>query len=116
MKKIEDYLHLYIGQEVKVPGGIVGLTHGLISRFDFKHYGMKLLLRPLSSITKDEVKESTIKNYSTTYTRTEDIITIDIKSLSPNQFRYLLNKGLDLFGLIESGIAIDKTKVKPINN
>jgi len=32
--------------------------------------------------------------------------------LSPNQFMYLLARGYDLFGLIESGLAIDKTTLK----
>jgi hypothetical protein len=33
-----------------------------------------------------------------------------INELSPEQFAYLLSIGIDLFGLIEAGLAIDKTK------
>jgi len=34
-----------------------------------------------------------------------------IKNPSANQFVYLLSKHFDLFGLIESGEAVDKTKL-----
>lgn len=35
--------------------------------------------------------------------------TLSYSSLNPYQFQYLLSKSFDLFGLIESGQAIDKT-------
>lgn len=36
--------------------------------------------------------------------------TISSESLNPEQFQYILSKGFDLFGLIEAGLAINKTK------
>lgn len=35
---------------------------------------------------------------------------IKFNELSADQFRYMLSKGFDLFGLIDAGLAIDKTK------
>lgn len=36
----------------------------------------------------------------------------DIKTLYPEQTKFLLSKGFDLFNLIEENLAIDKTKLK----
>ena len=35
---------------------------------------------------------------------------LNIESYLVSQFQYLLSKGFDLFGLIEAGLAIDRTK------
>lgn len=57
-KKIEDYLHLYIGVKLE-RGGIV--THKLLAAADeaaFDAYlDFKPILRPLSSMTEEEMKE-----------------------------------------------------------
>ena len=35
---------------------------------------------------------------------------IDYDRISPDSVHYLLKQGFDLFGLIEAGMAVDKTK------
>lgn len=42
---------------------------------------------------------------------TKGHVTLSLSSFSPKNFQYLLSKGFDLFGLIESGQAIDKNKM-----
>jgi hypothetical protein len=91
----------------------------------------RLMLRPLSDITEEEAVEVTkpivvygdIKNYRTYRNPFMRIIVswgeshiekyspTDEKCFIPEQFHYLLSKHFDLFGLIESGLAIDKTTV-----
>lgn len=72
---------------------------------------IKLLLRPLSSMTEEEAEEiwymAEPKHVLTT-TRTGNI-TVQV-ALSSERTRWLLSKGFDLFGLIESGDAINSNK------
>lgn len=71
------------------------------------HYGngnFKLILRPLSDMTDEEYWEA-------------DKLQMPIKEFgeyqfSAEQYRYLLSKHFDLFGLIEAGLAIDATTLK----
>lgn len=85
--------------------------------------GVKLILRPLSSMTEDEAWElaEIYTGEKITYVRigSGQIIfnylegtevqenCFDILSVSPNSFLYLLSKSFDLFGLIESGLAVE---------
>lgn len=163
-KELKDYLHFYIGQIVSADGnefelrgveysgagalacnGLVidGISQGWwIENCDFK-----ICLRPVSSITKDELKEVVFLFFGK---HNEDIIsqtigevkmkpkepqdrikygtsipyslfkkdgshyataTFATNSLNPQQFQYLISKGFDLFELIDTGLAIDKTKI-----
>ncbi len=122
IKKIEDYLPYYIGQEVKGNEGTMTYTLSSVNvkwvgcMFQDKyghvmwlHDGWKLVLRPLSDMTKEERE---------IFGWQEDWIFED-KS-DPNQplkttflvweFIDLLKMGFDLFGLIPTGLAVDKTK------
>lgn len=122
-KDIKDYLHLYLGCECMTEDG----RRGRFSGFDVveKNYSIvmitvrfsddpldhdwtvlndneecdriKLILRPLSDMTEDE--------------KTEEY-KIGLDPGIEEQFRWLLSKGFDLFGLIEAGLAIDKTTLK----
>ena len=128
-KKIEDYLPYYIGQEVchpsdKAPFKLVGITEHGMPRITGDFSGgthnvsqtgtvyisdIKLRLRPLSDMTREERE---------IFGWQEDWIFED-KS-DPNQpmkttflvweFIDLLKMGFDLFGLIEANLAVDKTK------
>ena len=119
-KDIKDYLHLYLGCEVLTndhelgrnkkqrgrTGTFVGFAdyHRMDCRLNFRAgpegrcniYLLKPILRPLSDMTLEERKESY---------RLKDDLGIGTVEL----FRWLLSKGFDLFGLIEAGLAIDKT-------
>jgi len=39
--------------------------------------------------------------------------TFHINQSDPDQFKFLLSKGFDLFGLIDAGLAINKAELKP---
>jgi hypothetical protein len=119
MKKIEDYLHLYIGQKCLVDG-----THGRlnsVSSIDgtaivtfgingpeqdntFFIDDVQLILRPLADMKEEEFKELL---WNPAY-----IHSARIESYTPKEFLYLLKQGLDLFELIPNNLAIDKTKMK----
>lgn len=90
---------------------------------NFDVYDVTLLLRPLSSMTEEEkeqlakVVEPKARKWNVSIHHT-GAITIEtwanhhsiMDNYSPNTFTHLLSKGFDLFGLIESGDAIDSTK------
>ena len=77
-------------------------------------YGMKELeksnwrlgLRPLSDMTDEEKVEMK----SLMGRQTDSVHPVYILVHSPYSFQYLLKQGFDLFGLIEAGLAVDKTK------
>lgn len=104
-KKIEDYLHLYIGVKLE-RGGIV--THKLLAAADeaaFDAYlDFKPILRPLASMTEAETKE-----YKDLFLEHPDCY---------EKTRWLLSKGFDLFNLIPEGLALDSTPqpITPVNN
>jgi hypothetical protein len=117
-KKIEDYLYLYYKSEISCEG-----TGGykLIS-FDDKeaevfheHYGfegyelseIKLVLRPLSDMTLEESKEYNDK-MSWCIEQNDESLARE----SAEETRYLLSRSFDLFELIKSGLAIDKTLIR----
>ena len=126
-KKLEDYLHFYLGCKVKhaaftkplklksvgVNGGTIsGLDFGEI-HFDLRAKNIKPLLRPLSSMTEEEMKECGNMIYD--YSNDPDLNIWEWRDfeigLAPEQYHWLLSKGFDLFGLIEAGLAIDSSKV-----
>lgn len=126
MIKIEDYLHLYIGCEVLCPennekytltgvdGNTVYLMHTEGGAETIMEY-IKLLLRPLSDMTEDEMEYMGITLKQGTmniqYMRYSNKFGDYEYTPSAEAFRWMLSKGFDLFGLIESGLAIEKTKV-----
>lgn len=155
-KKINDYLHLYLGCEVMweneegTAGGTEILDGHLIeSAKRISGTIHKPLLRPLSSMTEEEAIEcAKILNNRpphygineadvTRYQKSIDVVFTDnldtvinianngdalvfrnemngkrsIEARPANQgkyFHYILSKHFDLFGLIESGLAINK--------
>lgn len=120
-KKIKDYLHLYIGCEVQVTpfhdikyiGKLIG-TDGycqlsvVINGDHFsteRHISIcKLLLRPLSDMTEEEKEwqQNQSKKSSGFFPSYTEIAELT---------KYLLSREFDLFHLIESGLALDKTKL-----
>ena len=94
---------------------------------DPKYYSFKMFLRPLSDMTEEEMKEIVLINYNMRNTlQTANLIgykiqfigsgfksegEIDLLNCNAETFKYLLSKSFDLFNLIESGLAIDKTKL-----
>lgn len=113
-KKIRDYAHLYIGCQcrwiLRSPGGL-GLQK--INYFTLpdaswllNREGFKLLLRPLFDITAVEQNEWWAIDLPK-----DDTIFLYESQRNALRTQYLLSKGFDLFGLIEAGLALDKTKL-----
>lgn len=97
--------------------------------FNVNAEDVKPILRPLSDMQLDEMKQffsltglpndckPTRADYSDFVFQLEYVSCGAIQSthsylyhLSPKQFFWLLSKHFDLFGLIEAGLALDKTK------
>jgi hypothetical protein len=134
--KLQDYLHLYIGCEgiaetiakFKTRLVISNHTNDMRDGVDLEdaiQYNFKPILRPLSDMTEEEFRE--IFNPI----QPKDVADEDFKDAMQNLIengidafdfdgmsaqtvfeltRKLLSKHFDLFGLIEAGLAIDKTK------
>lgn len=131
-RKIEDYLHLYLGCKVewgfenrKKIGTLIGKTipfgwqifdsiNPIVPYHNVKPELIKLILRPLSHMTEEEeIEVSNITNlHMVTYLKQAWVnktpFKIDLHEM-PSLFVYLCRQGFDLFGLIESGLAINKT-------
>lgn len=110
--EFKDVAHLY--KDIKIMSGEFYLTvqwvlrFGVVADYDIdgqrKTFGfedIKPILRPLSDITDEEVSHWT------------DLYEPGVHSMKKHAIRtlYLLNQHFDLFDLIESGQAIDKTKL-----
>lgn len=140
-KEIKDYLHLYLGCECRIgdspdPHHVLMVNETGLSICTginvkgipiwYKTAHAKLVLRPLSDMTDEEWKAIMLEfsidivDAYNSYIRYGDKpkhILILENRLTTNTLKFndgmiLLRKYFDLFGLIESGIAIDKTTIK----
>lgn len=117
-KDIKDYLHLYLGCELSINGNIyrlrsVDLTKKWIAFNADGYYGnpiktnlgtnVKPILRKLSSMTEEERNE-----LRSLQPAGEDMFWLKNLGMPAH---FLLSRGFDLFGLIEEGLAIEKTTV-----
>lgn len=117
MKKIEDYLHLYLGCDIFVPrqnqdlkDDIMRLTAAKMCGYDLSN--VKPILRPLADMTEEEgaLMDDMAKRQRDNYIEIQNCKFFDgIRTESAEAFAFLLSKHFDLFGLIEAGLAIDKT-------
>jgi hypothetical protein len=129
MIKFKDVAHLYLGIEVmfdnkkwtinKIGAGLFRLIRRdeqNIGRWVECYYDdAKPLLRPLSDLKEEDTKEfDKDRKHDKLWFAWHDAILFceGFSKFTPEQFTFLLKKGFDLFGLIESGEAIDKTKHK----
>lgn len=108
-REIRDYLHLYLGQDCRcystwdTDGWKETVTPDLlieVSDEDSRIGGLRLILRPLSDMTEEEDQIEFPKHNRGEF--------IDMHWY-PEGYVWLLSKGFDLFGLIEEGLAVDKT-------
>lgn len=119
MREIKEVLHLYTGCQMSTPYGECKFLYYkfgcdelrynpvIVDRgdmqFAFKLDEVKPILRKLSDSTEEEKKEF------------NELAIRGLKTFDSNQFVaydanttvYLLSRGFDLFGLIDSGQAID---------
>lgn len=140
IKDIKDYLHYYLGCEVECPHGkgmlisVSNYDHITVTGDGDKYYKpkeVKPILRPLSDMTEEEGREYAqhygIKgHHPVTITEENGYVKVSIgykdhmaslfplspHGQKPESLHYLLSKHFDLFGLIESNLAIDKSKLK----
>lgn len=146
-KKIEDYLHLYLGCEVEYQDRVGRIYSYYHPAGEFKtdrvwvcsleEVGnpemscsapaneVKPILRLISDMTNEEFREWQGNFLITTYDaicsplpfkdRPKHVIVLENRlatnTLSFIEGVFLLSKGFDLFGLIEAGLAIEKTKI-----
>lgn len=134
-KKIQDYLHLYLGCECRMTKSSYHAVHELhlsvktsfTLTAKLLHYFIapttmaviKPLLRPLSDMTEEELQECG----NLVYDFSDDQSGLDLNNhrwedfylTTSEQFHWLLSRHFDLFGLIESGLAIDKTTTSKPN-
>ena len=121
-KKISDYLHLYLGCEcfnhlrlLGVEGNAAYVSHPATGRMVKDINYLKPILRPLSDMTEEEKNIIGFNAYGILKSRKGDLIVPPTENgfvWAATQTLYLISQGFDLFGLIESGLAIDKTKIK----
>lgn len=130
-KDIKDYLHYYLGCDVRTNDhdmgdgnkhyGRVGTFIGFVDHTRLScrlaHragpegrvsvFMLKPILRPLSDMTEEEQQEMLrLHRFA------ESKLLPWFHDTYFECIHYLLSKHFDLFGLIESGLAIDKTTIK----
>lgn len=124
MKNIKDYLHLCTGCQMSTPYGECKFLYyrsGVDERrynpvivdrgdneFAFKLHEVRPILRPLSDMTEEE--RQWCFQFEPHY---NDLTFLQSLTVDAEITTYLLSKGFDLFGLIDAGLAIDKTTLKP---
>ena len=113
-KNFKDYAHLYLGCDLTDPTHTIkAKLHNVNSETGaywesevtvgrLEGSTLKPILRPLSDITKEEIEQCSYFFTNTSRSILED---------GAQRTFYLLKQGFDLFNLIESGIAIDKTNL-----
>jgi len=117
-KELKDYLHLYLGCECRIADydtrywvrmvnetGLSVCTYvnskGILIWWKTKD--CKIILRPLESMTEDDSYELEMLGHQ-----------LVLSKVSTNEFHaartiWFLKNHFDIFGLIEAGLAIDKT-------
>lgn len=110
-KKIDDYLKYYIGCRVFDESVYNDLTPDLLAWVIKQNRAdeLKPILRPLSDMTLEDGKYFGIEDEKELGEWKYDFGYFGV--LPPDDFHYLLSRGFDLFGLIDAGLAIDKTKL-----
>jgi hypothetical protein len=107
-------------------GQIVVIDSILLASVEQGLYEVKPILRPLSDMTEDEARSVWGKCYGDDFGDGECLLhliaTVDSDERNDSEFdvllgypdgwRYLLSRHFDLFGWIEAGLAIDKTKIE----
>lgn len=112
--ELKDVIHFYLGCEVTVPDSdepriIEGVGKSYIFTTGNGYYAISMntqpILRLLPDLTEEECRNLNWIFPVSVYVAKNFII----NGMTPEEFKYLLSIGADLFGLIESGQAINKT-------
>ena len=113
-------LALYLGCECQTPEGILklGAVYENTSPVfydavrDFGMEEIKPILRPLTDMTEEEKKELSDVAFGDTILLTGEAEEQTRVWGNPLSIKFLITKHFDLFGWIEKGLAIDRTKLK----
>lgn len=132
---IKDYLHLYLPFEAVIAPVLENenTTKAEINSldvwkercydtdgFDWSFKNVLPILRPLSDMAEEEFREvlydETTEEFGgitfmEQFKNAIENINIEDVVLTPHQTKYLLTQHFDLFGLIESGLALSKSEV-----
>lgn len=112
---IRDYLHLYLGCQVVLNDDMIWILSGVHKEYavlDGGVYGVikvtdygtvKPVLRTTKSVTQEEWNAAPKSSLH---------IGVDGIFYSTELFKHLLSLNIDLFGLIENGLAIDVVSTK----
>ena len=109
-KKLQDYLHYYIGCQMMYSSHHEPQNEPYVLTFknieEAIEFGDRPILRRLEDITDEEDQE---------YHKlllTKELDDYSIRHDCPESFHYLLKRGFDLFDLIDSGVAADAKLIK----
>ncbi len=123
--KISDYLHFYLKSGISVfiftddsiTDGFLekyitehpnGIYHPVLIVENYERFlkdGYKPILRPDTDMTPEESQEMQLLQNGKGITQSWAFM-----------IKWLIDNGFDVFGLIEAGLAIDKTKIDAIVN
>lgn len=123
--KTRDVIHHYLGvahceyQHLSMVPGFMSrgtikcvVTLSILRRYVFREIKhLKLILRPLSDMTTEEYHAYCRIELRAT-TAAKEAHEIQSRVFSPRTVIYLISRGFDLFGLIDSGEAIDATTLE----
>lgn len=112
--QISHYLPFYMGCDTN-KGKLIGITQHFVltqsengSISEDREFSIKLFLKKLNKISADEGSELIKLGFS--------IGRPAGYSFSPRAFLYLLSLHVDLFGLIDSGLAFDRDLIMPVKD
>jgi hypothetical protein len=118
IKDIKDYLPYYIGQLAEISNlsqrmiaygfedGQVKINGYLIDTLEKEDaFTIKPILRKLSSMTEEEIKEL---ESTKAFQRPSPVHALGMMVWTADSYVWAMQKGFDLFGLIDSELAIEK--------
>lgn len=109
--ELKDYLHLYLGCNIQLQDGTIDTLKCIDSVIEYVNFGygnakeihtVKPILRPLSDMNA--------KDWANVALMTDEGGEEEVLSATGQMAKYLLSQHFDLFGLIDAGLAIEKTK------
>lgn len=115
MKKIEDYLHLYLGCQfcLRIPDGTLSGPMNFNVTALAASYSIKDNIQPLLLLRKlDYISSEETESMLSSLPIIENDVPHAFKLRSAQVTKAYLAMGVDLFGLIEAGLVIDILKYK----
>jgi hypothetical protein len=112
MSEVNDYLKYYLGTEVQCEVGnpdAVIVSAEMAWLHQGRHKYIKPILRSLDDMTEEEARECGNLIYD--FSNEPELVSKNGSAfeyhLMPEEFHWLLSRGFDLFGLIDTGLAIE---------